>query len=72
MEPVMTLNRKINTRVSSKNVIANPVGVKQSPSRILREFPFAGVLFFAKILVIFYEKMQYGLFFIVAKPFCEF
>lgn len=30
MEPVMVLNRKINTRVSSKNVIANPVGVKQS------------------------------------------
>ena len=26
----MVLNRKINTRVSSKNVIANPVGVKQS------------------------------------------
>ena len=26
----MALNRKINTRVSSKNVIANPVGVKQS------------------------------------------
>ena len=30
MEPVMALNRKINTRVFSKNVIANPVGVKQS------------------------------------------
>jgi hypothetical protein len=34
--------------------------------------PVRGGSFFAKILVIFYEKMQYGLFFIVAKPFCEF
>ena len=30
MEAVMAWNRKTNTRVSSKNVIANPVGVKQS------------------------------------------
>ena len=30
MEAVMAWNRKINTHVSSKNVIAHPVGVKQS------------------------------------------
>jgi uncharacterized protein (TIGR02145 family) len=30
MEAVMAWNRKTNTRVSSKNVIANPIGVKQS------------------------------------------
>ncbi len=30
MEAVMAWNRKTNTRVSSKNIIANPVGVKQS------------------------------------------